>query len=145
MVLALHGKKPPSLRLCSGLLCLPSENYLQFKGNAPPPRLASVLAFILEVLQRTQSTELCDIDLVLPAVLKCLVLVNELQGELFVCFKYISPHLQDFCTAEHFSYQYLRLSDEVNKIIWPAKLDEAVFFINWSGTSVSQAEKSCLI
>lgn len=66
-------------RLGSGLLCLPSENYLQFKGNAPPPRLASVLAFILDVLQRTQSIELCDIDLVLPAVLKCMVLVNELQ------------------------------------------------------------------
>lgn len=75
-------QKNPNHRLCSGLPCLSRENYLQFKGHAPPPRLASVLAFILEVLQRTQSTELCDIDLVLPAVLKCLVLVNELQGEL---------------------------------------------------------------
>lgn len=121
------GKKNPNHRLCSGLLCLPRENYLQFKGHAPPPRLASVLAFILEVLQRSRSTELCDIDLVLPAVLKCLVLVNELQGELFVCFKYISPHLQDFCTAEHLSSQYLRLSDEVNKTIWPAKLGKAFF------------------
>ena len=85
--------KKRNYSLCFGLLCLCSENYLQFKGTAPPPRLASVLAFVLEVLQRTQSTELCDIDLVLPAVLKCLVLVNEPQGELLVCFKCISAHL----------------------------------------------------
>uniref|UniRef100_A0A8C9KVZ8 Protein MMS22-like n=1 Tax=Serinus canaria TaxID=9135 RepID=A0A8C9KVZ8_SERCA len=70
---------PQLLRLRKTTLHVIRENYLQFKGHAPPPRLASVLAFILEVLQRTQSTELCDIDLVLPAVLKCLVLVNELQ------------------------------------------------------------------
>ncbi|KAM4679404.1 protein MMS22-like [Amazona ochrocephala] len=67
------------LRLRKTTLHVINENYLQFKGNAPPPRLASVLAFILDVLQRTQSIELCDIDLVLPAVLKCMVLVNELQ------------------------------------------------------------------
>ncbi|KAL8186284.1 UNVERIFIED_CONTAM: Protein MMS22-like [Gekko kuhli] len=56
-----------------------SENYLQFKGHAPPPCLASVLAFILEALQRTKSTEVCNVELLLPAVLKCLVLVNEPQ------------------------------------------------------------------
>uniref|UniRef100_A0A8C5UFV5 Protein MMS22-like n=1 Tax=Malurus cyaneus samueli TaxID=2593467 RepID=A0A8C5UFV5_9PASS len=70
---------PQLLRLRKTTLHVISENYLQFKGNAPPPRLASILAFILEVLQRSQSIELCDIDLVLPAVLKCLLLVNELQ------------------------------------------------------------------
>ncbi|NWS70845.1 MMS22 protein, partial [Crotophaga sulcirostris] len=70
---------PQLLRLRKTTLHIINENYMQFKGIAPPPRLASVLAFILEVLQRTQSIELCDIDLVLPAVLKCLVLVNELQ------------------------------------------------------------------
>ncbi|KFR17631.1 Protein MMS22-like, partial [Opisthocomus hoazin] len=70
---------PQVLRLRKTTLHVINENYLQFKGTAPPPRLASVLAFVLEVLQRTQSTELCDIDLVLPAVLKCLVLVNEPQ------------------------------------------------------------------
>ncbi|XP_026700157.1 protein MMS22-like isoform X1 [Athene cunicularia] len=70
---------PQMLRLRKTTLHVVNENYMQFKGNAPPPRLASVLAFILDVLQRTQSTELCDIELVLPAVLKCMVLVNELQ------------------------------------------------------------------
>ncbi|KAM6280262.1 protein MMS22-like isoform 2-T2 [Porphyrio hochstetteri] len=70
---------PQMLHLRKTTLRVINENYMQFKGHAPPPRLASVLAFLLEVLQRTQSTELCDIDLVLPAVLKCLVLVNELQ------------------------------------------------------------------
>ncbi|NWR33307.1 MMS22 protein, partial [Tachuris rubrigastra] len=70
---------PQMLRLRKTTLHVIKENYMQFKGNAPPPRLASVLAFILQVLQRTQSTELCDIELVLPSVLKCMVLVNELQ------------------------------------------------------------------
>ncbi|XP_066035617.1 protein MMS22-like isoform X1 [Chamaea fasciata] len=81
---------PQLLRLRKTTLHVIRENYLQFKGHAPPPRLASVLAFILEVLQRTQSTELCDIDLVLPAVLKCLVLVNELQ------VKKISTHIVQY-------------------------------------------------
>ncbi|KAJ7405206.1 Protein MMS22-like protein [Pitangus sulphuratus] len=70
---------PQMLRLRKTTLHVVKENYMQFKGNAPPPRLASVLAFILEVLQRTKSIELCDIELVLPSVLKCMVLVNELQ------------------------------------------------------------------
>ncbi|XP_069091634.1 protein MMS22-like [Pleurodeles waltl] len=56
-----------------------SDYYLQFKGHAPPPRLASVLAFIGDLLQRTQATEVGDVELLLPAVLKCLVLVNEPQ------------------------------------------------------------------
>ena len=94
MVLALNGRiKQQHISGCSDLFCLPSEHYMQFKGSAPPPRLASVLAFILEVLQRTQASELCDVELVLPAVLKCMVLVNELQGQLLVFFKYISVHL----------------------------------------------------
>ncbi|XP_065488035.1 protein MMS22-like [Caloenas nicobarica] len=70
---------PQMLRLRKTTLHVINENYMQFKGSAPPPRLASVLAFILEILQRTQSVELCDIDLILPVVLKCLVLVNEPQ------------------------------------------------------------------
>nr|XP_033791664.1 protein MMS22-like [Geotrypetes seraphini]XP_033791665.1 protein MMS22-like [Geotrypetes seraphini] len=56
-----------------------NENYLQFKGQAPPPRLASVLSFLLHILQRTKNTDFCDMELLLPAVLKCLVLVNEPQ------------------------------------------------------------------
>ncbi|XP_015673226.1 protein MMS22-like [Protobothrops mucrosquamatus] len=56
-----------------------SENYLQFKGNAPPSRLGSVLAFTLEALQRTKSIEIWDVETLLPSVLKCLVLVNEPQ------------------------------------------------------------------
>lgn len=50
-----------------------------------------------------------------------------------VCFKYISPHLQDFCTAEHLSSQYLRISHEVNKTIWLAKLGEDFFFFSLTG------------
>uniref|UniRef100_A0A6I8NWR1 Protein MMS22-like n=1 Tax=Ornithorhynchus anatinus TaxID=9258 RepID=A0A6I8NWR1_ORNAN len=54
------------------------ENYLQFKGSSPPPRLASVLAFTLEFLWKTD-VEMRDVELLLPSVLKCLVLVNESQ------------------------------------------------------------------
>uniref|UniRef100_UPI00253FA919 protein MMS22-like n=1 Tax=Euleptes europaea TaxID=460621 RepID=UPI00253FA919 len=70
---------PGASHLYKTTLQVISENYLQFKGHAPPPRLASVLAFILEVLQRTKSPEMCNIGLLLPVVLKCLVLVNEPQ------------------------------------------------------------------
>ncbi|XP_030054263.1 protein MMS22-like [Microcaecilia unicolor] len=56
-----------------------SENYLQFKGQAPPARLASVLSFLLHVFQRTKNTDTFDVELLLPSVLKCLVLVNEPQ------------------------------------------------------------------
>ncbi|XP_038617173.1 protein MMS22-like isoform X1 [Tachyglossus aculeatus] len=54
------------------------ENYLQFKGSSPPPRLASVLAFTLELLWKT-GVERNDVEFLLPSVLKCLVLVNESQ------------------------------------------------------------------
>ncbi|XP_077159832.1 protein MMS22-like isoform X1 [Paroedura picta] len=70
---------PAVLHLYKTILQVISENYLQFKGHAPPPRLASVLAFILEALQKTKNTEMCNIELLLPVVLKCLVLVNEPQ------------------------------------------------------------------
>uniref|UniRef100_A0A452IL70 Protein MMS22-like n=1 Tax=Gopherus agassizii TaxID=38772 RepID=A0A452IL70_9SAUR len=70
---------PQTLHLRKTTTHVIKENYLHFKGNSPPPRLASVLAFILQVFQRTKSTEVCDIELLLPAVLKCMVLVNETQ------------------------------------------------------------------
>uniref|UniRef100_A0A8D0HB23 Protein MMS22-like n=1 Tax=Sphenodon punctatus TaxID=8508 RepID=A0A8D0HB23_SPHPU len=85
------GQHPILLSLCNSSMTLQilhlrktimqviSENYMQFKGNSPPPRLASILAFILELFQRTKSIEMCDVELLLPAVLKCLVLVNEPQ------------------------------------------------------------------
>ncbi|KAM4772027.1 protein MMS22-like [Rhinophrynus dorsalis] len=56
-----------------------NENYLQFKGHAPPPRLASVLSFILDVFQRSKNIDVGDVESLLPSVLKCLVLVNEPQ------------------------------------------------------------------
>ncbi|XP_066466217.1 protein MMS22-like [Tiliqua scincoides] len=70
---------PASLHLWKTTAQVISEHYLQFRGHTPPPRLASVLAFILEALQRTQSSELCATELLLPPVLKCLALVNEQQ------------------------------------------------------------------
>ncbi|XP_054852616.1 protein MMS22-like [Eublepharis macularius] len=73
------GSIPAVLHLYKTTLQLISENYLQFKGHAPPSQLASVLTFILEALQRTKSTEMCNVKLLLPLVLKCLVLVNEPQ------------------------------------------------------------------
>ncbi|KAM9317285.1 protein MMS22-like [Gastrophryne carolinensis] len=54
-------------------------SYLQFKGHAPPPRLASVLSFILDVFQRSKSVDVADVEQLLPAILKCLILVNEPQ------------------------------------------------------------------
>ncbi|XP_057646654.1 protein MMS22-like isoform X2 [Chionomys nivalis] len=54
------------------------KSYLEFKGSSPPPRLASVLAFILQLFKET-SLGVCDLELLLPGILKCLVLVNEPQ------------------------------------------------------------------
>nr|XP_048275815.1 protein MMS22-like isoform X1 [Myodes glareolus]XP_048275817.1 protein MMS22-like isoform X1 [Myodes glareolus] len=54
------------------------KSYLEFKGSSPPPRLASVLAFTLQLFKGT-SRGVCDLELLLPGILKCLVLVNEPQ------------------------------------------------------------------
>lgn len=54
------------------------KSYLEFKGSSPPPRLASVLAFVLQLFKDTEMGA-CDLELLLPGILKCLVLVNEPQ------------------------------------------------------------------
>ncbi|XP_015236300.1 PREDICTED: protein MMS22-like [Cyprinodon variegatus] len=53
------------------------ENFLQFKGHAPPPRLAPVLMFLLELLRRNGDTDASLLSLPLPCLLRCLMLVNE--------------------------------------------------------------------
>ncbi|XP_056422127.1 protein MMS22-like isoform X2 [Hyla sarda] len=55
------------------------DGYLQFKGHAPPPRLAAILSFIVDVFQRTKTIDAADADSLLPSILKCLILVNEPQ------------------------------------------------------------------
>lgn len=57
-----------------------SENFLKFKGPAPPSRLASVLMFLLELLRRNRDTDVSLLTLPLPSLLHCLMLVNEPQG-----------------------------------------------------------------
>uniref|UniRef100_A0A4X2KAZ2 Protein MMS22-like n=1 Tax=Vombatus ursinus TaxID=29139 RepID=A0A4X2KAZ2_VOMUR len=54
------------------------KSYIQFKGSSPPPRLASILAFILELFKKT-NMDIGDMEQLLPSVLKCLLLVNEPQ------------------------------------------------------------------
>ncbi|XP_077343336.1 protein MMS22-like isoform X1 [Lithobates pipiens] len=54
-----------------------NDSHLQFKGQAPPPRLASVLSFIVDVFQRSKTIEVADAEFLLPAILKCMILVNE--------------------------------------------------------------------
>uniref|UniRef100_A0A8C6HNG9 Protein MMS22-like n=1 Tax=Mus spicilegus TaxID=10103 RepID=A0A8C6HNG9_MUSSI len=54
------------------------KSYLEFKGSSPPPRLASVLAFVLQLFKDTEMG-VCDLELLLPSIVKCLVLVNEPQ------------------------------------------------------------------
>ncbi|XP_078236423.1 protein MMS22-like isoform X1 [Pogona vitticeps] len=70
---------PGALHLRKTTMQVISENYLQFKGHAPPSRLASTLSFILDALRRTKDIETCDVEVLLPCVLKCLVMVNEPQ------------------------------------------------------------------
>ncbi|CAB1333669.1 unnamed protein product [Coregonus sp. 'balchen'] len=53
------------------------ENFLQFKVHAPPPRLATVLAFLLELLRRNNDNDPALLTMPLPSLLRCLKLVNE--------------------------------------------------------------------
>ncbi|MEQ2313952.1 Protein MMS22-like [Ameca splendens] len=53
------------------------ENFLLFKSHAPPPRLASVLMFLLELLRRNSDTDVSLLTLSLPSLLRCLMLVSE--------------------------------------------------------------------
>uniref|UniRef100_A0A672HQ04 Protein MMS22-like n=1 Tax=Salarias fasciatus TaxID=181472 RepID=A0A672HQ04_SALFA len=63
-------------RIILEVLC---ENFLQFKGHAPPPRLASVLMFLLELLRRNGDSDPALLALPLPSLLRCVMLVNEPQ------------------------------------------------------------------
>ncbi|CAN9514129.1 unnamed protein product [Ophioblennius macclurei] len=63
-------------RIILEVLC---ESFLQFKGHAPPPRLASVLMFLLELLRRNRDTDPALLTLPLPTLLRCVMLVNEPQ------------------------------------------------------------------
>lgn len=62
------------------LVC--SESFLQFKGHAPPPRLASVLMLLSELLRRNNDSEPTLLTLPLPSLLRCVMMVNEPQGEI---------------------------------------------------------------
>ncbi|CAJ1061947.1 protein MMS22-like isoform X1 [Xyrichtys novacula] len=55
------------------------ESFLQFRGHAPPPRLASVLMFLLELLRRNSDSDPGLLTLPFPALLRCVMLVNEPQ------------------------------------------------------------------
>ncbi|XP_078068762.1 protein MMS22-like isoform X3 [Mustelus asterias] len=62
------------------ILLVINENYMQFRGHAPPPRLAAVLSFLHELFRRNQSSDATsEAELLLPTVLKCLMFVNEPQ------------------------------------------------------------------
>ncbi|XP_068793953.1 protein MMS22-like isoform X2 [Struthio camelus] len=136
---------PQMLRLRKTTLHVINENYLQFKGNAPPPRLASVLAFILEVLQRTQSTEFCDIDLVLPAVLKCMVLVNELQVKKISTD--ILQYMVEGCQAGSGGEHATQLTSVFRQFIqdYTAVYDHRVFSILETVAVLDQTLVTCLI
>uniref|UniRef100_A0A673KNM9 Protein MMS22-like n=1 Tax=Sinocyclocheilus rhinocerous TaxID=307959 RepID=A0A673KNM9_9TELE len=71
---------PQGERLRRSILHVLRENFLQFKGLAPPPRLAAVLSFLLELLKRNNDRDPALLTVPLPLVLRCLMLVNEPQG-----------------------------------------------------------------
>ncbi|KAM5285928.1 protein MMS22-like isoform 1-T2 [Hipposideros larvatus] len=54
------------------------KSYFESKGTLLPPRLASILAFILQLFKETD-VDICEVELLLPGILKCLVLVSEVQ------------------------------------------------------------------
>ncbi|PNJ60277.1 MMS22L isoform 2 [Pongo abelii] len=69
---------PPISSLKKCIVQIIRKSYLEYKGSSPPPHLASILAFILQLFKET-NTDIYEVELLLPGVLKCLVLVNESQ------------------------------------------------------------------
>ncbi|KTF89679.1 hypothetical protein cypCar_00007221 [Cyprinus carpio] len=70
---------PQGERLRRSILHVLRENFLQFKGLTPIPRLAAVLSFLLELLKRNSDRDPALHTIPLPLVLRCLMLVNEPQ------------------------------------------------------------------
>ncbi|XP_054424843.1 protein MMS22-like isoform X1 [Pteronotus mesoamericanus] len=54
------------------------KSYFECKQFMHPPRLASILAFMLQLFKETNA-DISEVELLLPGVLKCLVLVSEPQ------------------------------------------------------------------
>nr|XP_020042748.1 protein MMS22-like [Castor canadensis] len=70
---------PPISSLKKHIVQVIRKSYFEFKGSSPPPRLASTLAFILQLFKETKR-DVCEVELLLlPGILKCLVLVSEPQ------------------------------------------------------------------
>ncbi|KAI4019187.1 MMS22 like, DNA repair protein [Homo sapiens] len=69
---------PPISSLKKCIVQVIRKSYLEYKGSSPPPRLASILAFILQLFKET-NTDIYEVELLLPGILKCLVLVSEPQ------------------------------------------------------------------
>ncbi|XP_014399417.1 PREDICTED: protein MMS22-like isoform X6 [Myotis brandtii] len=66
----------PSLKKC--IVQVIRKSYLESKPILLPPRLASILAFILQLFKET-NMDVSEVEQLLPGVLKCLVLVSEPQ------------------------------------------------------------------
>uniref|UniRef100_A0A0P6JB16 Protein MMS22-like n=2 Tax=Heterocephalus glaber TaxID=10181 RepID=A0A0P6JB16_HETGA len=65
-----------SLKKC--IIQVIRKSYFECKGPAPPPRLASILAFVLQFFKET-NIDISEVELLLPGILKCLVLISEPQ------------------------------------------------------------------
>ncbi|XP_072355683.1 protein MMS22-like isoform X2 [Scyliorhinus torazame] len=106
------------------VLLVLNENYMQFRGHAPPPRLAAVLSFLHELLRRNQTSDATsETKLLLPTVLKCSMFVNEQQVkqltlEIMQCIiencqssnpSQVCPHLTS--VLRHFIQEYIGIYD----------------------------------
>ncbi|XP_068407075.1 protein MMS22-like isoform X2 [Eschrichtius robustus] len=69
---------PPMSSLKKCIVQVIRKSYFEFKGSLLPPRLASILAFILHLVKET-NIDVSEVELLLPGVLKCLLLVSEPQ------------------------------------------------------------------
>lgn len=67
--------------LIANMSCVNSNHIVQCRGPASHSKLAMMLAFLFEMLKRTRQLERSLLALPLPAVLHCLLLVSESQGE----------------------------------------------------------------
>ncbi|XP_018414305.1 PREDICTED: protein MMS22-like [Nanorana parkeri] len=113
-------QSPHTVNLRKTVTQIINDSYLQFKGQAPPPRLASVLSFIVDVFQRTKTIDVSDAQFLLPAILKCMILVHEpLVRKLSIkALQHIIEGCREVPQGEAVSYVTCILRQFIQEYLW---------------------------
>ncbi|XP_053568043.1 protein MMS22-like [Bombina bombina] len=126
---AVTGSHPMLLAVCESVQSLHtvnlrrtvmqviSDSYLQFKGHAPPPRLASILSFILDVFQKSKTVDVGDADIILPSILKCFMLVNDPQATTAHILNMEALDKWEYTVTQLVHNHFQSLEEELDKLL----------------------------